>query len=81
MTILEALAMLEAATLECKKREIDTPEVRDALTLLESGVADSAIPPQPRRRAGTRLRNERRSTTSVTRNFPSYPKRSQRASR
>ena len=35
MTILEALAILEAATLECKKREADTPELRAALDLLE----------------------------------------------
>jgi hypothetical protein len=28
MTVLEALAILEAATLECKKREVDTPELR-----------------------------------------------------
>jgi len=35
MTALEALAILEAAVLECKKRHIDTPEVRAALELLE----------------------------------------------
>jgi hypothetical protein len=28
MTVLEALAILESATLECKKRDIDTPEVK-----------------------------------------------------
>src|SRR5262245_57835444 len=28
MTVLEALAILEAATLECKKREVDTPELQ-----------------------------------------------------
>ena len=38
MTVLEALAILEAATLECKKRNVDTPEVHDALTLLEPHV-------------------------------------------
>src|SRR5262245_35663538 len=31
MTVLEALAILEAAVLECKKREVDTPELRAAL--------------------------------------------------
>jgi hypothetical protein len=31
MTVLEALAILESATLEYKKREVDTPELRDAL--------------------------------------------------
>ena len=35
MTVLEALIVLESATLECKKREINTPEVRQALQLLE----------------------------------------------
>ena len=34
MRILEALKILEAATLECKTREIDTPEVREALDVL-----------------------------------------------
>jgi hypothetical protein len=28
MTVLEALAILEAGVLECKKRDIDTPEMR-----------------------------------------------------
>jgi hypothetical protein len=31
MTVLEALASLEAAVLECKKRDINTLEVRAAL--------------------------------------------------
>jgi hypothetical protein len=35
MRILETLRILEAATLECKLRAIDTPEVREALDLLE----------------------------------------------
>jgi hypothetical protein len=33
MTVLEALAILEAAVLECKKRDINTLEVQDALNL------------------------------------------------
>jgi hypothetical protein len=32
--ILEALKILEAATVECKTRNIDTPEVREALEVL-----------------------------------------------
>jgi len=36
MTALKALAILEAAVLECKKRNINTLEVRDALNFLES---------------------------------------------
>ena len=35
MTVLEALAILEAAVLECKKRNVNTPEVSEALDLLE----------------------------------------------
>ena len=35
MTVLEAVATLEAATLECKQRDINTPEVKEALDLLE----------------------------------------------
>ena len=31
MTALEALGILEAAVLECKKRDINTPEVKNAL--------------------------------------------------
>ena len=35
MRILEALRLLEVATIECKLRSIDTPEVREALDLLD----------------------------------------------
>ena len=35
MTALKALAILEATVLECKKRDINTLEVRDALNFLE----------------------------------------------
>ena len=35
MTVLEALAILESAVLECKKRDINTAEVKNALDLLE----------------------------------------------
>ena len=35
MTIIEALAIIEAAVLECKKRNINTSEVLHALNLLE----------------------------------------------
>ena len=38
MTALEALAILESAVLECKKRSVDTPEVHEALTLLEPHI-------------------------------------------
>jgi hypothetical protein len=46
MRILEALAILESAVLECKKRTIDTPEVREALDLLEPYIQPEwLIPP------------------------------------
>ena len=38
MTVLDALAILEAATLECKQRDIYTPEVREALNFLERRI-------------------------------------------
>ena len=34
MRVLDALKILEAATIECKTRDIDTPAVREALDLL-----------------------------------------------
>ena len=36
MTVLDALAILETATLECKQRDIYTPEVKEALDFLQS---------------------------------------------
>ena len=38
MTLSEALAILESATLECRKRDINTPEVTEALNLLEPHI-------------------------------------------
>jgi len=38
MTVSEALAILESATLECQKRDINTPEVMQALNLLEPHI-------------------------------------------
>ena len=35
MRVLEALKIVEEAVVDCKKRNIDTSEVRDALDLLE----------------------------------------------
>jgi hypothetical protein len=46
MTVLESLGILEAAVLECKKRDIDTPEVRAALELLEPHVRPEWVIPQ-----------------------------------
>ena len=38
MTVVRALAILEAATPECKKRNINTPELREALDFLEAFI-------------------------------------------
>ena len=46
MTVLEALAILEAATLECKKREVDTAELRASLDFLEPHVQPAWLIPQ-----------------------------------
>lgn len=46
MTVLEALAILEAATLECKKREVDTPKLRAALDFLEPHIQPAWLIPQ-----------------------------------
>ena len=48
MTLLDALAILEAAVLECKKRDIDTPEMREALDLLEPHIRPQWLIPQYR---------------------------------
>src|SRR4029450_3625958 len=52
MRILEALAILESAVLECKKRSIDTPEVREALDLLEPYIQPEWLIPQFRHNIG-----------------------------
>jgi len=46
MTVLEALATLEAATRECKQRDINTPEVREALDSLDRYVWPKWLVPQ-----------------------------------
>jgi hypothetical protein len=46
MTVLEALAILEAGVLECKKRDITTPEVKTALDLLEWYIWPKWLIPQ-----------------------------------
>jgi hypothetical protein len=38
MTVLEALATLESAVLECKQRDIDTPEIRAAVRPAKSSL-------------------------------------------
>jgi len=46
MTVLEALATLESATLECKEHEADTPELRAALDFLEPHIQPEWLIPQ-----------------------------------
>jgi hypothetical protein len=46
MTVSEALAILESATVECKKRDINTPEVMEALDLLEPHIRPEWLIPQ-----------------------------------
>src|SRR5262245_14888408 len=46
MTVLEALAIFESATLECKNREVDTADLRAALDLLEPHVQPAWLIPQ-----------------------------------
>src|SRR4029077_2466750 len=51
MTVLQALAILEAAVLECKQRNVDTPEVTEALDFLEPHIFPKWLVPQFRRHA------------------------------
>src|SRR5262245_25372427 len=46
MKILEALAVLDAATLECKTREVDSPELRAVLDFLEPHIQTAWLIPQ-----------------------------------
>jgi hypothetical protein len=48
MTVLEALTILEAAVLECKQRNVNTPEVTEALDFLEPHVRPAWLVPQYR---------------------------------
>src|SRR6266436_5891346 len=48
MTVLQALAMLEAAVLECRQRNVNTPEVTEALDFLEPHIRPAWLVPQYR---------------------------------
>jgi hypothetical protein len=54
MTVLEALAILEAATVECTKRNINTPKVRAALDLLTPYIQPPWLIPQFRQELDVR---------------------------
>ena len=51
MTVLQALTALEAAVLECKKRNVNTPEVKNALDSLERYIYPKWLVPQFRHHA------------------------------
>ena len=78
MTVLEALAVLEAAVLDCKKRDVDTPEVREALDFLERHIYPKWLIPQFRhnleRTAQPHIEVGKEGQQQVLRaTFPRYP--------
>ena len=58
MTALIALAILQAATLECRQRDIYTPELRQALDFLQPRIRPEWLIPQFRYHAQLNGRNE-----------------------
>ena len=58
MTVLDALAILEAATLECKQRDIYTPAVREALDFLQPRIRPQWLIQQFRYHAQLNGKNE-----------------------
>jgi hypothetical protein len=58
MTVSDALAILEAVTLECKQRDIYTPEVREALDFLQPRIRPDWLIPQFRYHAQLNETNE-----------------------
>jgi hypothetical protein len=58
MTVLDALTILEAATLECEQRDIYTPELREALDFLQSRIRANWLIPQFRYHAHLNGKNE-----------------------
>ena len=76
MTALEALAILETAVLECKKRNINTPEVKEALDFFEPYIWPKWVIPQFRYHVENEeqpMENREGQTASVTGNVPRYP--------
>ena len=58
MTALIALAILQAATLECRQRDIYTPELREALNFLQPRIRPAWLISQFRYHAQLNGRNE-----------------------
>ena len=58
MTVLGALAILEAGTLGCKQRDIYTPELREALDFLQPRIRPEWLIPQFRYHAQLNKKTE-----------------------
>jgi hypothetical protein len=57
MTVLKALSILETAVLECKQRNVNTPEVKEALDFLEPHIRPAWLVPQYRHHIGGEREN------------------------
>ena len=57
MTVLQALAILEAAVLECKQRNVNTQEVKEALDFLAPHIRPTWLVPQYRHHIGGEREN------------------------
>ena len=76
MTVLEALAVLEAAVMECRRREIRTPVLKAALDFLDPHVQPPWLIPQFRYHAfkeRQRVCRTRSEAAVIVRYFPGYP--------
>jgi hypothetical protein len=58
MTVLDALSILEASILECKQRDIYTPELKEALNFLQPRIRPEWLIPQFRYHAQRNQKNE-----------------------
>ena len=58
MTVVNALAVLEAAVLECKQRDIYKPELNEALNFLQPHIRPEWLIPQFRYHAQLNKKNE-----------------------
>jgi hypothetical protein len=58
MTVLDALAILESATLKCKQKDVYTPQLREALNFLQPRIRPEWLIPQFRYHAQLNDKNE-----------------------
>src|SRR4029077_19196468 len=68
MNIFEALAILESAVLECKKRNVNTPEATEALDLLAPYVKPKLVVAQFRHHIARANDHDLRATSPWIRN-------------